>query len=175
MGKTGYFVVLAVALALLWVTLSGRVQDVLILSLGGLSLAIALFVTARMRLFDRETVPYARLHGLLPYWGWLFREIVKANLAVARIVLSPRLDFTPRLVRVPSTSTTDLGRTVFANSITLTPGTVTIQADDDHMLVHALDGRFVDLEEFAEMSARSARAVDGAPDTLEPADPKGAA
>jgi multicomponent Na+:H+ antiporter subunit E len=76
--------------------------------------------------------------GLLRYVPWLLREVWLANLQVVKIVLHPRLPIDPVLVRVPARLSTDLARTVFANSITLTPGTITIEAGPDELLVHAL-------------------------------------
>ena len=87
--------------------------------------------------------------------------IVKANLAVLRLVMKPEIEVEPRLIRVPAEQRTDLGRSVFANSITLTPGTVTVDVEDDGFLVHALDNSFTDPAGFAEMGARSDIASDG--------------
>jgi multicomponent Na+:H+ antiporter subunit E len=76
--------------------------------------------------------------GLLAYVPWIMREIWLANIHVVKIVLHPRLPIDPALVRVPVRHSSDLARTVFANSITLTPGTITIEAGTDEFLVHAL-------------------------------------
>ena len=78
--------------------------------------------------------------------------------------MKPDLDVEPRLVRVPAEQQSDLGRCVFANSITLTPGTVTVDVEEDGFLVHALDTAFTDPAGFAEMGARSDRASDGKPE-----------
>lgn len=158
MGKAFYSVSLGVTLALLWLTLSGRVTDVLVLSLGAVSILIAIVLTERFGILDGETSSFHRLWMLIPYWIWLFIEIVKANIAVTRTVVSADLDITPRLVSVPADTKTEFARTVFANSITLTPGTVTVQAGDNTLLVHALLGEMADPKGFAEMQERSVRA-----------------
>jgi len=91
-----------------------------------------------MRILDAETAPYATIFQTLIYFRWLFVEIVKANIAVVRAVLSPNMAVSPTLTRIPTPQKTDIGRVVFANSITLTPGTVSVDVQDDHILVHAL-------------------------------------
>jgi multicomponent Na+:H+ antiporter subunit E len=77
---------------------------------------------------------------VLPYTAWLLGEIAKANWQVLRIVLDPRLPIDPALIRLRSRVVSDLGATLFANSITLTPGTITVQVSSDEFLVHALVG-----------------------------------
>jgi multicomponent Na+:H+ antiporter subunit E len=76
--------------------------------------------------------------SLIQYWIWLAKEIGKANIDVAKIVLSPKMEISPRMVRVKATQKTDVGITTFANSITLTPGTVSVDIDNDEILVHAI-------------------------------------
>lgn len=160
-----YGVGLTVILVLLWLTLSGQYtlsgEYPLILGFGVLSIAGAVALTIRMRILDRETVPILPALPLMLYWIWLGREILNANLAVVRLVMRPQIDVEPRLVRVPAEQRSGLGHAVFANSITLTPGTVTIDVEEDGFLVHALDTSFTDPAGFAEMGARSDNASDG--------------
>jgi multicomponent Na+:H+ antiporter subunit E len=66
------------------------------------------------------------------------KEIVVSNLAVAKVILSPSLPIHPRIVRVAGKQKTPIGQVIYANSITLTPGTVTLDVRDDKFLVHAL-------------------------------------
>jgi multicomponent Na+:H+ antiporter subunit E len=75
---------------------------------------------------------------LLAYLPWLLREIWTANLQVVRLVLDPRLPIDPVVVRLPTRYTTDLARTALANSITLTPGTITVDVDGETLVVHAI-------------------------------------
>jgi multicomponent Na+:H+ antiporter subunit E len=160
-----YGISLTVVLAVLWLTLSGNYtlsgDNVLLIVLGVLSIAAAVGLTIRMRILDRETVPVGPSLALFAYWSWLGREIVNANLAVVRLVMKPEIDIEPRLVRVPVDLRSGLGRCVFANSITLTPGTVTVDVEADGFLVHALDNSFTDPAGFAEMGHRSDIASDG--------------
>jgi multicomponent Na+:H+ antiporter subunit E len=74
----------------------------------------------------------------LNYLAWLGKEITKANIDVAKIILDPALPISPVMVRVPATQTTDVGKVIYANSITLTPGTVSVEVMDDEILVHAI-------------------------------------
>ncbi len=161
MGGAIVAVVLGLVLAVEWILLSGRTTDSLTLSLGAASIVLVLLLVQRLGILDPETAPQARLPAYLRYWNWLGGEIVKANLAVTRIVMRADLDVTPRVVRVPGRARTPMGRAVFANSITLTPGTVTVAVEGDDMVVHALTADFVDAEGFEEMRVQSVRAAEG--------------
>jgi multicomponent Na+:H+ antiporter subunit E len=95
----------------------------------------------------------------LAYFGWLFVEIIKANVAVVKAVMSPDLEISPTMTKIPTAGKSDLAKTMFANSITLTPGTVAVEMAEDHILVHALLSEMSDPADFEEMSDRSAWAV----------------
>lgn len=148
-----------VVLFCFWLLLSGIYTAFLVAA--GLACALAVVVFAqRMDVIDHEGHPvHLAPRALLRYWPWLLKEIVKSAWEVSLIILQPRLPISPTLVRVKSTQKTDLGRTVFANSITLTPGTVSVEVGDGEILVHALtrsgadslaagdmDGRVTDFE-----------------------------
>ena len=81
-------------------------------------------------------LPYGIGHVL--YLPWLLVEIVKANLDVAGIVLSKEMPISPRLIRVKASQKSVLGQVIYANSITLTPGTISLDLRDGEILVHAL-------------------------------------
>ena len=124
-------------------------------------IAFSVFLGHRMvGSLDRELSPYASMIKLAPYWLWLGGEVGKANLQVVKTALKPELDITPRLVRAPLTQTSDFGRAVFANSITLTPGTVSIELEEKEILIHALDASFADHDGFVDMGNRAAAASD---------------
>ncbi len=112
-----------------------------------------------MQILDHETAPYFTILQTLAYFIWLFAEIVKANVAVVRAVLSPDMAVSPTLTRIPTPQKTDIGKVMFANSITLTPGTVSLDIQDDHILVHALLSEMSAPEDFDEMAERSAWAI----------------
>jgi len=120
-----------------WLLLSGH-YDRLLLSLGFASTLVAVAIALRMEIVDRETYPIPLNLKALLYWPWLAREVVKANLDVARRILSPSLPISPNVFTIKTSQRTDLGRVTFANSITLTPGTVSIDLQGDTIEVHAL-------------------------------------
>ncbi len=160
-----YGISLTAILVALWLTLSGPFtlsgDYPIVMGLGVISIIATVALTYRMRIVDRETIPVGPAVPLFSYWGWLGGEIVKANLAVLRLIMKPEIEVEPRLIHVVADQRSDLGRSVFANSITLTPGTVTVDVEDDGFLVHALDNSFTDPAGFAEMGARSDAASDG--------------
>ncbi|MCU0935147.1 MAG: Na+/H+ antiporter subunit E [Gammaproteobacteria bacterium] len=126
------------ALYLFWLLLSGYFTPFL-LAAGVGSAAAAVWLARRLDRAHRGSHPI-RLSwlALLTYWPWLALEIVRSALTVSRIVLHPRLPISPTLVRFRPSQTSDVGLVVHANSITLTPGTITVEADRDEFLVHAL-------------------------------------
>jgi len=128
---------LAVALVALWLLLSGHYEP-LILAFGAASVGLVLWIAARMAILDGEAAPVHLVPQALTYWPWLLKEIVVANVQVARIVLSPRPPIGPTLIRAPMAQRSELGRVVYANSITLTPGTVSVDMDGNDVIVHAL-------------------------------------
>ncbi len=75
---------------------------------------------------------------VLLYALWLSKEIVKANIVAAKIILSPTMPLRRNLVLVPADQKSELGRVIFANSITLTPGTVAVRLQNREILVHEL-------------------------------------
>ena len=128
---------LGAVLFAVWVLLSGHF-DPLMLAFGLASCALVVFVTTRMDVVDREGHPIDLTWGALIYWPWLFKEIILANIDVARRVLSPTLNISPTLVRLKASQRSDLGQVIYANSITLTPGTVSIDVANGEILVHAI-------------------------------------
>jgi multicomponent Na+:H+ antiporter subunit E len=156
----GYAAGLLVSLVAFWLTMSGQ-MTVLHLSLGVVSIVLTLIVAYRLDILDAEASPYGRIFAFLRYWPWLLWEIAKTNVQVIRSCLSAELDISPALVKVRSTARSDLGRVTFANSITLTPGTVTVEIEGDRMLIHALHEESALPESFAEMDRRSTEAAEG--------------
>ncbi len=138
MNETQHAVRLGALLAAVWLVLSNRFEA-LPLAFGAVSCALTLYLALRMDRTDREAVPLAyRAGAWFGFVAWLGVEIVKSNLAVTRAILDPRLPIRPSTVRVRATQRTLLGRVSFANSITLTPGTVSMDLDGDAIDVHTL-------------------------------------
>jgi len=145
--------VLGAALGGLWLVLSGHYTP-LLLSLGAVCVCLSVWFARRMGLIDREGVFIHLFPGLIGYWAWMVKEIFVSNVQVARIVLSPSLPISPALVHYRASQSTDLGRVLFANSITLTPGTITTEVMGDDLRIHALEWVFVDGVEEGIMDAR---------------------
>jgi len=150
--------VLLVVLTLYWFSLSGYFDKPVLLVTGGLSVLLVVALTIRMKILDSETVPY--IHGkIIGYYLWLFKEITKANMTVVKAVLNPDLEISPSMIKVKMDHDTDMGRTVFANSITLTPGTVSVEMEGDEILVHVLLDEMADPADFKEMGERAGWSV----------------
>ena len=147
-------VVLAGALTALWLALSGYLGNPTLLGFGALSVILTVWLTWHMGILDREGVPTRVFPGILGYMAWLTLEIGKANVLVAREVLRPRLKLSPKMIRIPAYQTTDLGKTIFGNSVTLTPGTVTVDVDRDTLVIHALTEALADEAAIADMGER---------------------
>jgi multicomponent Na+:H+ antiporter subunit E len=128
---------LAASLFAFWLLLSGLYTPFLVLSGLGASIAVALFAQ-RMEVADREGHPVHLLLAAFAYWPWLFKEIAKAGWQVTLVILDPRLPVSPTLVRFKPSQKTSVALATHANSITLTPGTITVEAGRDEFLVHAL-------------------------------------
>jgi multicomponent Na+:H+ antiporter subunit E len=131
------FFALFIALSVTWLLWSGIYDDPKILGLGMASCLGVVALTARMKGGDFESAPPGLWLRLLIYSPWIIWEIAKANVDVTLCVLGVR-PISPRLIRVPTTQKTALGLTLYANSITLTPGTISLDVRDNHILVHAL-------------------------------------
>lgn len=137
----------------LWLLLSGHYKP-LLLALGAASCVLVVWVAHRMDVVDREGHPIHLSWRALPYWAWLGWEIAKTNVEVALIILNPKLPISPRLVRVRASQKTELGHVVYANSITLTPGTVTVDLVDGDLEVHVLTKAAADDLEGGNMDRR---------------------
>jgi multicomponent Na+:H+ antiporter subunit E len=130
--------VLFVVLLAVWLLNSGHYTPLLI-GFGVASTVLVLWLARRMGVVDDESLPIRLLPRLPMYVPWFVAEVFKANVDVARRILAPgRPRISPRLIDAPASQRSDLGRVLFANSITLTPGTVSIWVFPDKILVHAI-------------------------------------
>lgn len=149
---------LFISLAILWLLLSGYYTG-LLLSLGLFSTLFVTFITIRKGLLpyeQRET--FFRFMKYIPYGFWLVIEILKSNIDVIKRILSPSLPISPRWVTIKSSQTSEFGEVVYANSITLTPGTISIDVNDNNIDVHALSESGVDGLATGEMDKRVTQA-----------------
>jgi multicomponent Na+:H+ antiporter subunit E len=128
---------LALALAVLWMLLSGHLEPLLI-GFGLISIAFVVWIARRMNVIDGESYPFGQIFKLSGYWIWLLKEIVKSNIDVAKRALGPASSVKPLVFDVSARQRSDLGLVIHANSITLTPGTVTLEVETGKLRVHAL-------------------------------------
>ena len=138
-------VVATVLLFGFWVALSGKL-DAFHLSLGLITAVAVALATARLYQVPPQPMPPdefgrapLRWRLFLGYWMWLVVQIFRSAIEVSKLVLNPRLPIAPRVVRIADDLPHPIARLTLAHSITLTPGTVTIDCDDDGMEIHALD------------------------------------
>lgn len=134
---------LAAVLAAIWLLLSGFYLP-LILALGAASIALCVYVAHRMEVIDHEGLPIHLSMSALTYWPWLWLEICKATWDTMLIILQPSTRLDPVCFEARATQSDELGETTYANSITLTPGTVTLAVDEGTVIVHALNDAMKD-------------------------------
>jgi len=132
-----HLVSLGVVLYVFWLLLSGFFTPFLLAAGAGSALVVVL-LARRMRIVDREGHPIQMIAAVVWYWPWLLKEIAKSAWDVSRIILDPRLPISPVLVRFKPSQKSQVGLATHANSITLTPGTITVEATQGEFLVHGL-------------------------------------
>jgi len=145
-----------VILYLFWLALSGYFKPFLLI--GGLICTLfVLYASRRMKLIDTESYPAHLFPAASTYWPWLLWEIIKSGWNVTKVILRPRLSISPAMTRLVASQHSAAGIATYANSITLTPGTITTGVKGTILTVHALErGGALDLEEGG-MDARVTR------------------
>lgn len=133
-----HFVWLLFLLGVFWIINSGHF-DALLLSFGVISVALVVWINRRMSRVSGEYQPPVILSSRLPFYiAWLLKEIVKSNVDVVRCIWQRQPAIQPRVVTVKVSQESDLFKVLYANSITMTPGTVTMEIEGDEFTVHAL-------------------------------------
>lgn len=120
-----------------WLLLSGHFT-VFLMTAGAASAIGVVLLARRMELVDHEGHPIRLSWRVFTYWPWLFKEIAKSAWDVSRIIINPRLPISPTLVRARTSQKSTVGVVTYANSITLTPGTISVEVRRGEILVHAL-------------------------------------
>ena len=136
-------IIAAVLMFLFWFVLSGHTELWLLL-LGLASVGLTIFLSSRMNIMDREGHPFHLTLRLLHYFLFLGKEIVISNLGVVKRILLPGRTISPQIIQFPHNKKTDLGKVIYANSITLTPGTVTMELTENKIKVHTLSNDSAD-------------------------------
>ena len=147
--------ILAVLLIAAWVLWSGYLKP-LLLGLGALSCLLTVWIVRRMGYFDDENFAFHYDWRLLGFWAWLGREVVVSSIEVARVVLRRRLVVEPKVVNIDGSGLGPVDLALLGNSITLTPGTLTLDVHEGRLLVHALTADGAAALERGEMQRRVA-------------------
>lgn len=133
-----FYISLSLVIFMVWILLTGSVAtDELIIG-AIISIGVAL-ATPRSQVFSGFRLSPQAPFALVRYFIHFFIALLKANLDMARRILTPSLPLNPAIVEVKTELQSDLGRLLLANSITLTPGTLSVDVKDSHLLVHWVD------------------------------------
>lgn len=138
-----YLGALSIVLMVVWLVWSGIYEQLLII-FGVISVAITVVLSHYLSVVDDEGQPISL--GVRPFWyvPWLLKEILVSNIDVMKRILHPKLNdpeaniISPTWIKVSAAQHSRLGESLFANSITLTPGTVSVDVGEDYIWVHAL-------------------------------------
>lgn len=140
-------------LFVLWLLLSGHLGP-LLLFLGILSCLFVAWLSHKLALLDPNSYTL-RFNLKLPrFLPWFFLEVIKSNLEVSWRILHPKLPINPNISTVPVSQHSDVGKTVYANCITLTPGTYSLDISAEGIEVHSLTKELADHLQQGEMSKR---------------------
>lgn len=151
-----YRYLLIIGLTIFWLLLSGYWSNPLILTLGALSIALSTWIAMRIE----KDYPFGEkgvsvILRQFKFWPWLIIEVVKSNITVLKCIWMPKSHpISPIIRQLKMKPESRIARTIYANAITLTPGTVSIEVVGDDILVYALlESSMKDLED-GEMNRR---------------------
>lgn len=152
----GQVISMTIVLLVFWLTLSGKFTFFLITAGVICTVAIAL-LAKKMNVSDKEGHPIHLATSAFTYWPWLVWQIILSAINVTKIILNPSLPISPTLTRTKMSQKSDVGRVTYANSITLTPGTISVDIEDDEILVHAITRENATDVESGDMDRRCAQ------------------
>lgn len=151
--------ILLLVLASAWLLWSG-LYKALLLVLGALSCLLSLYLAHRMGALDRSVFSWYILPQLPRYWAWLLKEITVSSFEVARIILKRDLPTSPTIIVFDAVPVGPVGQVVLGNSISLTPGSVTLDIHKGKITVHCLTQASADALLEGEMNRRVAALTD---------------
>lgn len=143
-------------LVIFWLLNSGHYTP-MVLSLGAVSIALVTTISRRMNVVDEESQPLHLTASIPAYYAWLLKELVLSNVDVVARIWRGSESINPAVAIIRINQNSDMSRVIYANSITLTPGTVTTDVSRESITVHALDRRSIDALNTGEMAARVKR------------------
>ena len=146
-------IMLSLTLAAFWLANTGH-YTIFMLSLGVISIALVVFIAHRMDVVDHEAQPLHLTLKIPGYYVWLIKEIFLGNLLVVKHIWLGNKSISPVFATITASQKTDIGKVIYANSITLTPGTVTVNIEGDKFLVHSLLQESIEDLESGEMDRR---------------------
>jgi len=144
---------LSLTLAAFWLANSSY-YTFLMLSLGVASIGLVVYIAHRMDVIDHEAQPLHLTLKIPAYYAWLSKEIILANFLVVKHIWLGNKSISPVLETITASQKTEIGKVIYANSITLTPGTVTVNIDGNKFLVHALLSKSIEDLKTGEMDRR---------------------
>lgn len=153
-------VIWALVLAVFWLFLSGFLKP-LLLAFGLISVVLVVYLIKRMDTSDDEPQKPALSFAFFRYVFWLIGQIILSSIEVTKLVWGNSKNLSPSIAKLPINSTPDQSRVLYANSITLTPGTLSVDIDQDHITVHALKAQSIQELQAGEM-AKKVSSVTGA-------------
>jgi len=124
------------------------------LSLGTIAIVIVVYIADRMDVIDHEAQPLHLTLQIPGYYVWLIKEIFLANLLVVKHIWLGNKSISPVFETITASQKTEIGKVIYANSITLTPGTVTVNIEGDKFLIHALLSESIDDLKHGDMDRR---------------------
>lgn len=144
---------LFITLSAFWLLNSGH-YSLLILSLGFASIILILVIAHKMDVIDQESQPVHLSPQIIGYLAWLLKEVVQSNITVVKQIWSKKQSISPTLTKIKISQETDMGKVIYANSLTLTPGTISIDLLEDEIIVHALLNKDIESLKDGEMDRR---------------------
>ena len=128
-----------------WIVFNGRITwEIAIFGVVIAALVFAFVCKFMGYSIEKERALYKKIPLLCKYIALLFKEVVKANLTICRLILTRKETVEPVIVKVPVKLHSEVAKVVLANSITLTPGTITVSLTEQELLVHCLDKTLAD-------------------------------
>lgn len=150
---------LFLTLGVFWLLNSGH-YTLLILSLGLISITLVLYIAHRMDVVDHESQPLHLTLKIPGYLVWLTKEIILSNISVVKHIWLGNETISPVLTTIKANQRTDMAKVIYANSITLTPGTVAVDLVGDQITVHAISRENIEELLAGEMDRRVCRLED---------------
>lgn len=121
-----------------WLVIAPTIDLVQIIVGGLVALSITIYSFDTEKPNNQQKLTLKYFIALIVFGFKLVYEIIKANIDVAKLVLAPKLKIQPQFKKIRNPMKSDLNKVIYGNSITLTPGTITVELENDYIIIHAL-------------------------------------